>query len=170
MNGTEWSQNCWINKILRVKLGQHPPPHPALVSELCCTFFRKFIVFFSELCDQITVYISKNLQQNFWERKWPPPPPPKFSVVPNVRSWLRQRRKDGDLVTVSHLLPQSFHKSAPRASAAAHQIHIWGNPSKGSSFKDSNIKIEVFGVNLFSGSQMGNLVQTPFTQISNRCQ
>ena len=33
-----------------------------------------------------------------------------------------------------------------------------------------NIKIEVFGVNLFSGSQMGNLVPTPFTQISNRCQ
>ena len=110
-------------------------------------FFPEIHCFFSELCDQITVYISKNLQQNFWERKWPPPPI--FLVVPNVRSWLRQRRKDGDLVTVSHLLPQSFHKSAPRASAAAHQIHIWGKSHKGQRLQRQQYQNWSFGRQLF---------------------
>ena len=165
MNGTEWSQNCWINKILRVKLGQHPPPHPALVSELCCTFFRKFIVFFWNFVTKLPFILAKICNKTFGSGNDPPPPPPIFLVVPNVRSWLRQRRKDVDLVTVSHLLPQSEHLLLRT------KFTFGGNPTKGSGFKDSNIKIEVLGVNFFSGSQMGCPPhQTPFTQISNRCQ
>ena len=63
----------------------------------------------------------------------------------NVESWHRRGRKDGDLVTVVHLLPQSFHKSA--LWAFAQKILIQGEIQQRAGTKeDSNIQIALWFV------------------------